>query len=83
MRRCGNRIARFEDRIPTPVRFAVVKKLLDSKGYRLERIEESHRIFVKPGVRPQSVPVHHNQVLYVYYRKQVLYIYYRKAQKAP
>ena len=60
--------------MPSPVRFAVVKKLLESKGYLLERIEGSHHVFVKPGVRPQSVPVHHNQVLYVYYRK---------AQKAP
>ena len=60
--------------MPSPVRFAVVKKLLESKGYKLARIHGSHHVFEKLGERPQSVPVHNNQVLYAYYRK---------AQKAP
>ena len=60
--------------MPSPVRFAVVKKLLESKGYVLTDISGSHHVFRKPGARPQSVPVHHGQVKYAYYRK---------AQKAP
>lgn len=55
--------------MPSPVRFAVVKKLLESKGYALTRIHGSHHIFEKAGQRPQSIPVHNNQVLHVYYRK--------------
>lgn len=60
--------------MPSPVRFAVVKKLLESKGYKLVRVAGSHHIFEKAGVRPQIVPVHHNQVKHGYYRN---------AQKAP
>ena len=60
--------------MPSPVRFAVVKKLLESKGYQLVRVAGSHHVFEKTGVRPQIVPVHHNQVKYGYFRN---------AQKAP
>jgi predicted RNA binding protein YcfA (HicA-like mRNA interferase family) len=60
--------------MPSPVRFSVVKKLLESKGYKLVRISSSHHIFEKAGVRPQIVPVHRNQVKYGYFRN---------AQKAP
>ena len=60
--------------MPSPVRFAEVKKLLESKGYELTDTSGSHHIFRKPGQRPQSVPVHHGQVKYVYFKK---------AQKAP
>jgi len=55
--------------MPSPVRFAVVKKLLEEKGYRLDRISGSHHIFRKPGAPAQNIPVHHNQVKHVYYRK--------------
>jgi predicted RNA binding protein YcfA (HicA-like mRNA interferase family) len=60
--------------MPAPVRFAVVRALLVSKGYRLTRISGAHHIFTKPG-QPiaQSVPVH---------RGMVKYAYLRKAQKA-
>jgi len=60
--------------VPSPVRFVVVRKLLEEKGYMFGRIEGSHHIFTKPGTRPVVVPVHHNQVKYGYYRN---------AQKAP
>lgn len=60
--------------MPSPVRFAVVKKLLESKGYTLTDISGSHHVFRKPGARALPIPVHHNQVKHVYYRK---------AQKAP
>ncbi len=52
--------------MPSPVRFAVVKKLLESKGYKLVRVAGSHHVFEKAGVRPQIVPVHHNQVKHGY-----------------
>lgn len=54
--------------MPSPVRFAVVKKLLESKGYVLTDIRGSHHVFKKPGALPQSVPVHHGQVKHVYYK---------------
>jgi predicted RNA binding protein YcfA (HicA-like mRNA interferase family) len=60
--------------MPSPVRFAVLKKLLESKGYVLSHVSGSHHVFKKPGAVQQIVPVHHNQVKYVYYRK---------AQQAP
>jgi predicted RNA binding protein YcfA (HicA-like mRNA interferase family) len=60
--------------MPSPVRFAVVKNLLEAKAYTLARISGSHHIFVKPGVPSQVVPVH---------RGQVKYVYYKKAQAAP
>ena len=55
--------------MPSPVRFAVVKKLLESKGYVMVRVSSSHHVFEKPGQRPQIVPVHHNLVKYAYFRK--------------
>ena len=55
--------------MPSPVRIAVVRKLLESKGYRLDRVSGSHHIFVKPGVPHVNIPVHANQVKYGYYRR--------------
>ena len=60
--------------MPSPVRYAVVKKVLEDKGYRLDHVTGSPHIFRKPGVSQQSIPAHHNQVKHVYYKK---------AQKAP
>jgi len=60
--------------MPSPVRFAVVRKLLESKGYVLAQIRGSHHVFKKPGAPPQIVPVHHNVVKYAYFRN---------AQQAP
>jgi predicted RNA binding protein YcfA (HicA-like mRNA interferase family) len=56
------------------VRFAVVRKLLESKGYRLDRISGSHHIFVKAAMPHVNIPVHRNLVNHAYYRQ---------AQKAP
>jgi predicted RNA binding protein YcfA (HicA-like mRNA interferase family) len=60
--------------MPSPVRFAVVKKVLESKGYVLDHVTGSHHIFRKPGAPQVIVPVHRNQVLHVYFKK---------AEKAP
>ncbi len=61
--------------MPSPLRFAVVRAVLEAKGYRLTRINGSHHIFTKPGQPAvQSVPVH---------RGMVKHAYLRKAQNAP
>jgi predicted RNA binding protein YcfA (HicA-like mRNA interferase family) len=54
--------------MPSPVRFAVVRKLLESKGYVLTQIIGSHHVFKKPGAPQQIVPVHHNMVKYACFR---------------
>jgi predicted RNA binding protein YcfA (HicA-like mRNA interferase family) len=43
--------------MPSPVRFAMVKRMLEAKGY-LDRMKGSHHVFKKPGVLDESVPVH-------------------------
>jgi predicted RNA binding protein YcfA (HicA-like mRNA interferase family) len=55
--------------MPSETRFAAVKAALKAKGYILERVRGSHRIFVKPGVKTFSIPVHHGKVLDVYVRQ--------------
>lgn len=55
--------------MPSPVRFAVVRRLLEAKGYRLDRISGSHHVFVKAGVTHVNIPVHRGQVKHVYYRQ--------------
>jgi predicted RNA binding protein YcfA (HicA-like mRNA interferase family) len=54
--------------MPSPVRFTIVKAILDGKGYSLARISGSHHIFTKAGQRHQTIPVHHGKVKYVYYK---------------
>ena len=60
--------------MPSPVRFAVVDRLLRDKGYVLHRVSGSHHVFTKAGVPHQNIPVHNGLVKHVYYRK---------AQEAP
>jgi predicted RNA binding protein YcfA (HicA-like mRNA interferase family) len=50
-------------------RFAVVRKMMETRGYRLVRIRGSHHIFVKPGCPIESIPVHNGKVKPVYVRK--------------
>jgi predicted RNA binding protein YcfA (HicA-like mRNA interferase family) len=47
--------------MPSDVRFPEVQRLLEAKGYRLDRITGSHHLFEKPGARPMVVPVHHGK----------------------
>jgi predicted RNA binding protein YcfA (HicA-like mRNA interferase family) len=54
--------------VPSPVRFAVVRRLLEAKGYALTRITGSHHMFTKAGRPLVSIPVHRNQVKHVYYK---------------
>jgi predicted RNA binding protein YcfA (HicA-like mRNA interferase family) len=46
----------------SPVRFAVVRKMLESAGWTFRRIKGAHHAFTKPGERTMIVPVHHNKV---------------------
>jgi len=55
--------------MPSDWRFSEVRKLLEAKGYRLDRVNGSHHIFVKPGVRHESIPVHAGKVKYHYVRQ--------------
>lgn len=54
--------------MPSPVRFAIVKKTLEDHGWVLNRISGSHHIFTKAGRTPISIPVHRNKVKPKYVR---------------
>jgi predicted RNA binding protein YcfA (HicA-like mRNA interferase family) len=60
--------------MPSNVRVAVVKRLLEGKGYMLVRTHGSHHTFTKPGAPNVGIVEH---------RKQVLYVYDKKAQQVP
>ncbi|MCX5670759.1 MAG: type II toxin-antitoxin system HicA family toxin [Planctomycetota bacterium] len=51
------------------MRFSEVRKMLEARGYRLDRIRGSHHVFEKPGAWPVVIPVRHGKVNYVYVRK--------------
>ena len=51
------------------MRLSEVRKLLEAKGYRLDRISGSHHIFEKPGCRPFILPVHGGKVQPNYVRQ--------------
>lgn len=55
--------------MPSEVRFAAVKKMLEAKGYLLHRTRGSHHVFKKPGVGTFAVPVHHGKVKPIYVQK--------------
>jgi predicted RNA binding protein YcfA (HicA-like mRNA interferase family) len=54
----------------SPVRFATVRKALETAGYRLVRISASHHIFEQQGKPIVSIPVH-NQKVKPFYARQV------------
>jgi predicted RNA binding protein YcfA (HicA-like mRNA interferase family) len=54
--------------MPSPVRYSTVRKMLEAKGWRYDHATGSHHIFVKPGKRAFSVPVHKGLVKYGYVR---------------
>ena len=56
--------------MPSEVRFAELKKQLESHGWSLNRVRGSHHYFTGPGRQPISIPVHKGKVKNVY-RKQV------------
>lgn len=55
--------------MPSPVRYAVVKKMLEAKSYFFDRCRGSHHTYVKAGMRSYSFPVHHGKVKQVYVKQ--------------
>ena len=55
--------------MPSPVRFAEVKRLVERHGFILERITGSHHIFTKAGEPHLSIPVHKGMVKYGYVKE--------------
>lgn len=55
--------------MPSPVRFAVVVKMLKEKGYYFAHVNGSHHIFKNNLGHAFSVPVHRNLVNHVYVRQ--------------
>ena len=56
--------------MPSEMRFAEVKAMLEQAGYRLVRVCGSHHYFTKAGEQPFSIPVHQGKVK-PYYVRQV------------
>jgi predicted RNA binding protein YcfA (HicA-like mRNA interferase family) len=56
--------------MPSPIRFAEIRKQLEGAEYRLVRINGSHHIFDRPAGPLVSIPVHNNLVK-PFYGKQV------------
>jgi predicted RNA binding protein YcfA (HicA-like mRNA interferase family) len=53
--------------MPSPVRFAKIRKHLERHGWTLVRISGSHHTFTKPGeLRPLVIPVHQGKVDAIY-----------------
>ena len=42
--------------------------MLETKGYRLTRVNGSHHVFTKPGARSVPIPVHKGMVKPAYVR---------------
>ena len=60
----------YSHAVPSPVRFAEVKRLLEAHGWTLARIASSHHIFTKPGeLQHLSISVHKGMVKYGYVRE--------------
>ncbi len=55
--------------MPSPVRFGVIRELLERHNWILHHVRGSHHIFKKEGVGTFPVPVHKGQVKHGYYRK--------------
>jgi predicted RNA binding protein YcfA (HicA-like mRNA interferase family) len=51
------------------VRFQQVRRMLEAKGYRLDRVRGSHHIFVKVRSQNIIVPVHGGKVKPFYVRQ--------------
>jgi predicted RNA binding protein YcfA (HicA-like mRNA interferase family) len=54
--------------------FSVVRKLLESAGWKLVRINGLHHVFEKQGEGQFSVPVHHGKVKPWYVRQAQKYV---------
>ncbi len=54
--------------MPSEVRFADIRKQLESHGWELKRIKGSHHVFGGPGRAIVVIPVHSGKVKAVYAR---------------
>jgi predicted RNA binding protein YcfA (HicA-like mRNA interferase family) len=55
--------------MPSPVRYALIKKQLEKHGWKLIRISGSHHVFKKPGGADVVIPVHRGKVKPFYVRQ--------------
>jgi predicted RNA binding protein YcfA (HicA-like mRNA interferase family) len=55
--------------VASPVRFAVVKKMLEARGFFLHHTSGSHFVFKSAAGRRFVVPVHQNQVKGAYVKQ--------------
>ena len=55
--------------MPSEMRFAELRRLLEQAGYQLVRVHSSHHIFARAGQLPLSIPVHHGKVKAFYVRQ--------------
>ena len=55
--------------MPSDVRFAVVRKMLEQHGWWLDRIRGSHHHFRHATAPPVGIPVHRGKVKYAYVRQ--------------
>jgi len=55
--------------MPSPYRFSVVRRMIESHGWVLNRITGSHHIFTKPNRKNIVIPVHGGKVKPVYVRQ--------------
>ena len=68
--------------MPSPIRFAEIRKQLEGAGYQLVRINGSHHIFDRPGGPLVSIPVHNGMVKPGYGRRIQKIIDADKAREA-
>jgi predicted RNA binding protein YcfA (HicA-like mRNA interferase family) len=55
--------------MPSEVRFAEVRRLVERAGWVLVRIRGSHHVFKRPKGMIYVIPVHHGMVKYAYVRE--------------
>ncbi len=61
------------------VPFAEVLELFESRGWRLQKIWEPYRVFMKQGELPFLIPVHDQKVSVEYVRK--IEAFFREREK--
>jgi hypothetical protein len=61
------------------VPFAEVLEVFECRGWRLQKIWEPYRVFMKPGELPFLIPVHEQKVSVEYVRK--IEAFFREREK--
>jgi predicted RNA binding protein YcfA (HicA-like mRNA interferase family) len=55
--------------VPSEIRFAELRRVVERHGWLLIRIRGSHHVFKRPDGSTYSIPVHHGKVKPFYYRE--------------